>query len=304
MPGVTRGALVPESVTWTQMEPGSFEADRRIVRLDATRIGWYSSNLGFKLDASLQPGTFVIGMLASRSTCARWFGAGVDEAHVAATGKSIRLITTGPSTFLSVTVDERRLAHEFPNSPDARTLLENAGDALLERSEPFAKRLRYYLRWLSRDSTKSSGFLRLVRARKMAERALIPLLADALAGHNGTTTERPPSLSRRVAAVRVCETYMREHLDKTVTLEDLSETSGLRLRSLINAFQAVTGFSPMAYFKRERLSGVRQALRRPHPARTRVIDVATAWGFWHMGHFTADYREMFGESPSETLRGS
>ena len=98
--------------------------------------------------------------------------------------------------------------------------------------------------------------------------------------------------------------YMREHLDKTVTLEDLSETSGLRLRSLINAFQAVTGFSPMAYFKRERLSGVRQALQRPRAARIRVIDVATAWGFWHMGHFTADYREMFGESPSETLRTS
>jgi AraC-like DNA-binding protein len=268
------------------------------------RIGWYGSNLGFKLEASLRPGTSVIGMLASHSTCARWFGASVDEGHVAATGESIRLSTTGPSAFLSVTIDARRLARDFPHSPDARTLLENAGDALLGRNELFAKRLRYYLRWLSRDSTKSSGFLRLVRAREMAERALIPLLADALGGHDGTTAERPPSLSRRVAAVRVCETYMREHLDKTVTLVDLSETSGLRLRSLINAFQAVTGFSPMAYFKRERLSGVRQALQRPHPARIRVIDVATAWGFWHMGHFTADYREMFGESPSETLRTS
>jgi AraC-like DNA-binding protein len=286
------------------MEPGSFEADRRVVRFDAMRIGWYSSNLGFKLEASIKPGTFVIGMLASRSTCARWFGAGVDEGHVAATGESIRLSTTGPSAFLSVTIDARRLALDFPHSPDARTLLENAGDALLGRNELFAKRLRYYLRWLSRDSTKSSGFLRVVRAREMAERALIPLLADALGRHNGTTAELPPSLSRRVAAVRVCETYMREHLDKTVTLVDLSETSGLRLRSLINAFQAVTGFSPMAYFKRERLSGVRQALRRPRPARIRVIDVATAWGFWHMGHFTADYREMFGESPSETLRSS
>ncbi|MGB8151783.1 MAG: helix-turn-helix domain-containing protein, partial [Candidatus Cybelea sp.] len=193
---------------------------------------------------------------------------------------------------------------DFPNSPDARTLLENLGDALLERNDLFAKRLRDYLRWLSRDSTRSSGFLRLVRARDIAKRALIPLLADALGGHNGTTAERAPSLSRRVAAVRVCEMYMREHLDKTVTLEDLSETSGLRLRSLINAFQAVTGFSPMAYFKRERLSGVRQALQRPRAARIRVIDVATAWGFWHMGHFTADYREMFGESPSETLRTS
>jgi AraC-like DNA-binding protein len=295
---------VPESITWTQMEPGSFEADRRIVRLEAMRIGWYGSNLGFKLEANLKPGTLVIGMLASASTSARWFGAGVDEEHVAATGEYIRLSTAGPSAFLSVTIDARRLARRFPDSPDARALVESGGDALLERNALFAKRLRHYLRWLSRDSTKSSGFLRLGQAREMAERALIPLLADALDGNNGATGERPPSLNRRVAAVRVCETYMREHLDKTVTLVDLSETSGLRLRSLINAFQAVTGFSPMAYFKRERLSGVRQALQRPQRARIRVIDVATAWGFWHMGHFTADYREMFGESPSETLRTS
>jgi AraC family ethanolamine operon transcriptional activator len=141
--------------------------------------------------------------------------------------------------------------------------------------------------------------------RALVRRALLPLLADAVAGGgSGATVERSLSLNRRVAAVRVCEAYMREHLDKTVTLVDLSEVSGLRLRSLINAFQAVTGFSPMAYFKRQRLNGVRQALQHPHPTRTRVIDVATAWGFWHMGHFTADYREMFGESPSETLRTS
>jgi|HubBroStandDraft_2_1064218.scaffolds.fasta_scaffold00516_10 AraC-like DNA-binding protein len=304
MPGVTRGALVPESVTWTQMEPGSFDAERRVVRLDSMRIGSYRSNLGFKLEARLKPSTVIIGMLASHSTRARWFGASVDEGHVAGTGESIRLSTTGPSAFLSVTIDARRLARDFPNSTDARILIETAGDALLERNDLFARRLRYYLRWLLRASTESSGLLRLVRAREIAQRDLIPLLADALAGQHGTTAERSPSLSRRVAAVRMCETYMREHLDKTVTLLDLSETSGLRLRSLINAFQAVTGFSPMAYFKRERLSGVRQALQRPRRARIRVIDVATAWGFWHMGHFTADYREMFGESPSETLRTS
>jgi AraC-like DNA-binding protein len=301
MPGRTKGALVPESFAWTQMEPGLFKSAHRIVRIDAIRVGWHGSNLGFKLEARLKPNRFVIGILESGSTCARWFGTGMLEGHVAASGASIWLSTVGPSAFLSVTADARRLARDFPNSPDARILMESAGGMCLERNDFLAERLREYLRWLSRDSTKSLGVLP-GTARAMAKRALLPLLADALTGREGV--EWTPSLNRRVAAVRVCEAYMREHLDKTVTLVDLSEISGLRLRSLINAFQAVTGFSPMAYFKRERLNGVRQALRRPRRARTRVIDVATAWGFWHMGHFTADYREMFGESPSETLRTS
>ncbi|NOR23809.1 MAG: helix-turn-helix domain-containing protein [Desulforhopalus sp.] len=34
----------------------------------------------------------------------------------------------------------------------------------------------------------------------------------------------------------------------------------------------------------------------------KVIDVSNVWGFWHMGQFAADYRNLFGELPSETLQ--
>ncbi len=97
---------------------------------------------------------------------------------------------------------------------------------------------------------------------------------------------------------------MREHLAAELTLLRLSQVSGMRVRSLINAFEAVTGLSPMVYLKRLRLSGARQSLRHANKMQTRIIDVATDWGFWHMGHFAATYRAMFGETPSETLRSS
>ena len=171
------------------MEPGSFESEHRIVKLDAMRVGWHRSNLGFKLEARLKPDRFVIGMLASRSTCARWFGTGVGEGHVAASGGSIWLSTAGPSAFLSVTIDARRLARDFPDSPDARILMESAGDVWLERNDFFAKRLREYLQWLSRDSTKSTGFLRRVRRASWSNARCCrcwPTLSAAV-------TARPPS---------------------------------------------------------------------------------------------------------------
>ena len=38
------------------------------------------------------------------------------------------------------------------------------------------------------------------------------------------------------------------------------------------------------------------------PPRPGVVkQVALAWGFWHMGHFARECRELFGESPSKTV---
>jgi len=35
-----------------------------------------------------------------------------------------------------------------------------------------------------------------------------------------------------------------------------------------------------------------------------VIDVAYNWGFWEPGRFSVEYRQMFGEKPSETIQRS
>ncbi|WP_338353092.1 hypothetical protein [Thalassolituus oleivorans] len=30
--------------------------------------------------------------------------------------------------------------------------------------------------------------------------------------------------------------------------------------------------------------------------------VAANWGFWHPGQFAKDYKQLFGENPSETVK--
>jgi AraC family ethanolamine operon transcriptional activator len=112
----------------------------------------------------------------------------------------------------------------------------------------------------------------------------------------------PGALTLRFRAVRTCDEYMRAHIDEPISLQNLSDACGFRPRSLINAFEAFTGVSPMSYLKALRLNGVRDALRAAERERVRIIDVAMDWGFDHMGHFAADYRAMFGERPSETIR--
>jgi len=33
-----------------------------------------------------------------------------------------------------------------------------------------------------------------------------------------------------------------------------------------------------------------------------VQEMAARWGFWHLSRFSSDYRTLFGETPSQTLR--
>ena len=61
------------------------------------------------------------------------------------------------------------------------------------------------------------------------------------------------------------------------------------------------GISPKQYLQIYRLNRVQRRLQHSQGNATTVAGEAKAWGFWHMGQFSRDYRRMFGELPSETL---
>lgn len=52
-----------------------------------------------------------------------------------------------------------------------------------------------------------------------------------------------------------------------------------------------------------RLNGARRDLLRARCAPRKVSDIAMDWGFFHWSRFAFRYRSLFGETPSETLRG-
>lgn len=72
--------------------------------------------------------------------------------------------------------------------------------------------------------------------------------------------------------------------------------------TLENAFKSVAGVTPHAFFLRRRLNQAREVLLRGHPGECKVTDIATGLGFHELGRFAVRYRQMFGETPSDTLR--
>ena len=73
-------------------------------------------------------------------------------------------------------------------------------------------------------------------------------------------------------------------------------------RTLNYAFMERFGLSPALYMKVQRLNGVRRDLRGHQEPSMNVADVANKWGFWHLGQFARDYRNLFCELPSATYK--
>jgi AraC family ethanolamine operon transcriptional activator len=96
--------------------------------------------------------------------------------------------------------------------------------------------------------------------------------------------------------------YLHECHDQPVYLLELCQTLGVSARTLELLFKRNLGVSPMRYLKLRRLQQVRTQLRAADPYRTYVKAVALETGFWDLGRFAVDYRRLFKESPSATLR--
>lgn len=96
--------------------------------------------------------------------------------------------------------------------------------------------------------------------------------------------------------------YMDANLAAPITIADIAEASGIAGRTLFQYFRDFRGTSPMRHLRHARFEKVRQALQRAEPDEG-VAQVATRWGFSHLGRFAVEYRKRFGESPSGTLRG-
>jgi len=113
-----------------------------------------------------------------------------------------------------------------------------------------------------------------------------------------------PSLRQRDRAIRKVKEFLAEFPDVPPTMADLSEVTQVSERTLEYAFQERYEMTPNTYLRFYRLNGVHKALKAADPTFTTVTKVATDWGFWHFGHFTSNYRKLFGQRPSDTLKKS
>jgi AraC-like DNA-binding protein len=95
--------------------------------------------------------------------------------------------------------------------------------------------------------------------------------------------------------------YIEDHYRYAIRMEDLCRFTGVSLRTLQRSFSEYFQVSPAEYIKARRLNAARQALVAGDSSRDRVSQIAFDNGLTHLGRFSVNYRELFDESPKETL---
>lgn len=159
---------------------------------------------------------------------------------------------------------------------------------------PLDSRTAWDLRSTAGMIVKSTcGPVALAASQSLAEKLAVCTAKD----HFGyRTTQR----KRDLAVDRVIE-YVRNVPVPTSRLDTLCRIAETSERTLQYAFKERYGIPPNVYIKRWKLNTARRCLIQSDPADATVQDIAMSLGFFHLGQFSAEYRNLFAELPSTTL---
>lgn len=137
-----------------------------------------------------------------------------------------------------------------------------------------------------------------------AARGLEQTLLEAMVDCLGHQEERQTTFAQRQHAIvtRRFRRVVEENAEESLYIPEICKAIGVSERTLRMCCQEGLGMGPKRYLLLRRLHLARQALRQAAPDAASVTDIATRYGFWQLGRFAVEYHNLFGESPSATLR--
>lgn len=148
---------------------------------------------------------------------------------------------------------------------------------------------------------KTPDILLQENARRMMTESILCLILNILT-NTTVEIEKPVSSSNKAMGIRRVIEYLHNYASQVPTIGELCKIAALSERNLQYAFKEHLGITPIKYLRLIRLNGVRKDLLISHPQKNKVVDIALNWGFIELGRFSGEYRQLFNELPSQTLK--
>lgn len=298
-----REALRGADLEVIQLKPGPFHGSMSHIGIGslAITVGQFSSNIRHKGPMVRDPGKVAIGtLLACPQNSSHWweevtdgviglFPAGAESDAIYGGGAHYVLISVSAEELLAHVGDERLLAD--PDFWRNKRLFHNAPQA----SQMMRRGLSGILSSLALKKTVPSP-----QAIDFLRRSILESFTRTIAGTLPQEIERPYSTGARL--VSEADNYVDTAGSRPVHISELCSALNVSRRSLHRAFADALDMGPVAYLRRRRLSRVHAILSQTGAADVSIADLAFEYGFPEPARFSAYYRSVIGESPSQTRR--
>lgn len=288
---------------YTQLSKGTFSGELNSVTCKGVQVFREKMNRAVDQIAAAPADSYVIGLPTIIEGDATWGLLPVKENSLITLDKNSELIfrTSNLSEITMAVISAQRLEDYAAQVEwmDLRKIMGNVKPVELISPE-LATRLHAVLRDGKRYMLENRDSADVHQMWRHFEDDLMITCLQALLQANNSPSQHYDHRIHRYIVNRVRDLTLSSS-GYPLTIEELCINLRISRRTLNHAFIRVLGITPVAYMRNVRLHRIRAELQSaPHQVRY-IASVAAKWGFWHMSLFSRYYRELFGETPIETL---
>ena len=288
-----------------QLDKGKFRGELLQVLSDSVLITYGSSNRRLEMQGLSTKNMKTFGIPFKTDMPIVWQRKRLENYSIQSYGEYNEFKAVTPEGFTTHTVAiSEALIGQICKEQDLPELEKKLNNPVSFTINPhYYQKLQRKIYTIIQSVSKNPICLNNAGMRTEIENEIPKLLLKTLASSH-LRTRRPLSGKGEFAIKKVSD-YIAEfekEIHDPITVSDLCKIIGVSERTLQYAFREQFGISPKTYLQARRLNAVRKELRIADPSSLNVNEVVHRWGFWHMGQFAADYKNLFGELPSETLQ--
>lgn len=297
--------LGPHRVHVTSGDPTDFAASFHAVLIRDVTLGYLDYTTAVRIDARQLPDHHLVVVPATGTSCVTTAGVDVATSPVTAAiprpGQPMTLTCDADAAHLVIRISRTALESHLSR------LLGRTLDRPIEFAPAFdlstgsASRWNFAVQLLHAELYESDSLLHQSAGLGPLEEFLMSALL--FCQESNFRAQLDPSTQRTGPIVLGAIDYIEQHLAEPITVEDIAAHVDVSVRTLQNQFARDLDQSPTSFLRDRRLDRARSDLADAAPGSgVSVTDVATRWGFGHLGRFAVVYKNRFGESPSQTLR--
>lgn len=290
------------NLKFRQLDSGLFKGELQHVSIGDLHLGLSKFNRKFDQEG-LTPNRYrTIALLSSREQELIWRGKRVSGKNIMVfpeSGEVDALSFPGFKVYTiaisNATINEYLITEGLNN----QALFENPDGIItpnIQALNMIRSQLEYFYRVVNEhpESVNSRAFYHIF------SKEIPAMVLNSIWGGRALFSSHSPDFRKRI--LQKALDYIRSCKEEMPSVLELCLIAGASQRTIEYAFKEKYGFGPKEYMKKQSLNHVHSALKLADPRKVTIKQLAGKFGFWHMGQFSADYKKLFCELPSETLK--